>query len=273
MTVAERDAAIGDLDEALRRQPETSPQAANDQVSRGRLLFANRRNQDVLAACDAALKIVPDHPEAHALRIAALLDLKRYDEVLRSCEAYLARGKPTVGVLEVRGLAHVARKDYVAAIGDFTQAIEIRPDPEPNVRTRLYNQRGWAYHFADAPRLALADFEKSLVLTPDQSDALGGRGLARIRLGLWQPALQDADAAVRLAGRVLPHPTRIARHSPRRSSTPRASTPRPSSTPPGRSAARARKPSSSTAVTAPAPSTCSSTPSSRSPTRPAASRS
>jgi serine/threonine protein kinase/tetratricopeptide (TPR) repeat protein len=199
LTPEQRDAAIADLDEALRRQPGTSPRAADVHVERGRFLFANRRNHDVLAACDAALKIVPDHTEAHALRIASLLDLNRYDEVLRSCEAYLARGKPTVRILEVRGLAHVARKDYAAAISDFTRAIEVKPDPEPAVRTRLYNQRGWAYHFADAPRLALADFESSLRLTPDQADALGGRGLARIRLGLWQPALRDAEAAIRLA--------------------------------------------------------------------------
>src|SRR5262249_34922694 len=33
----------------------------------------------------------------------------------------------------------------------------------------------------------------------DQSDAHGGRGLARIRLGEWRPAVLDAEAAVRRA--------------------------------------------------------------------------
>ena len=211
LSPGERDAAILDLDEAIRRQPEASPQKADDQVARGRFLFANRRNNDVLAACDAALKIVADHPEAHALRIAALLDLKRYDDVLSSCEAYLVRGKPTVGILEVRGLARVARKNYSAAVSDFSRALELRPEPDPATRTRLLNQRGWAYQFADAPRLALADFETSLKLSPDQCDALGGRGLARIRLGMWQPAMQDAEAAVRIV-RTLPSATEQDRH-------------------------------------------------------------
>ena len=121
------------------------------------------------------------------------------------------RGKPTVGILEVRGLARVARKNYAAAVSDFSRAIELRPEPDPATRTRLYNQRGWAYQFADAPRLALADFETSLKLSPDQCDALGGRGLARIRLGMWQPAMQDAEAAVRIV-RTLPSATEQDRH-------------------------------------------------------------
>jgi tetratricopeptide (TPR) repeat protein len=61
------------------------------------------------------------------------------------------------------------------------------------------NRRGWGYQYADAPRLALADFEESLRLEPDQSDAYGGRGLARIRLGEWRPAVLDAEAAIRQA--------------------------------------------------------------------------
>jgi tetratricopeptide (TPR) repeat protein len=64
---------------------------------------------------------------------------------------------------------------------------------------RLLNRRGWAHQFNDAPRLALSDFEASLALEKEQSDALGDRGLARVRLGQWRPAVADAEAAVKLA--------------------------------------------------------------------------
>src|SRR5271166_4395804 len=101
------------------------------------------------------------------------------------------------------GLARLAGDDHAGAIDDFTRALGLRPEPAPAVKTRLLNRRGWAHHFTDAPRLALADFESSLQLLKDQSDALGGRGLARIRLGQWRPAVADAEAAVRLA-RVAP---------------------------------------------------------------------
>ena len=172
---------------------------ADDHVERARLLFAGGQPEAALAACAEAMRRVPDHAGAHRLRISSLLALKRHDEVLGSCDAYLAREEPTVEVLEIRGLARVAREDLPGAIADYTRAIELRPDTEPTIRARLLNHRGWAYHLADAPRLALADFEASFKLIEDQAEAHAGRGLARVRLGDWEKAVADADAAVRLA--------------------------------------------------------------------------
>src|SRR5262249_31663347 len=146
---------------------------------------------------DAALTLAPEDPEAHRVRVAALVDLKRYDEVLASSNAYLARGKPVAEILEIRGLARVKRRDYAGAIADYKAALELKPEAEPERRSRLSTLRGWAYHFADAPKLALPDFQESLRLEPDQSDAYGGRGLALIRLGQWRPAVSDAEAGIR----------------------------------------------------------------------------
>ena len=127
------------------------------------------------------------------------MELKRYDAVLASADAYLARGKPIAEILEIRGLAHQAQRNYTAAITDFNRALDLTPAAEPAQRSRLLNRRGWGYQYADAPRLALADFEESLRLEPDQSGAYGGRGLARIRLGEWRPAVIDAEAGIRQA--------------------------------------------------------------------------
>ena len=192
-------AALGDLDEAIKLDPENGDLKASDHVERARLLFGGARFEEAIAACAAATAIVPDQPAAHQLRISSLLALKRYDEVLGSCNAFLASEKPTVEVLEIRGQARLARQNYSGAIDDYAQALGLRPAQDPETRTRLLNKRGWAYHFADAPRLARADFEASLKLDPDQSDALAGRGLARIRLGEWRPAIADAEASIRLA--------------------------------------------------------------------------
>jgi tetratricopeptide (TPR) repeat protein len=124
------------------------------------------------------------------------MELKRYDAVLASADAYLARGKPIAEILEIRGLAHQAQRNYTAAIADFSRALDLTPGAEPAQRSRLLNRRGWGYQFADAPRLARSDFEESLRLEPNQSDAYGGRGLARIRLGEWRPAVLDAEAGL-----------------------------------------------------------------------------
>src|SRR5262249_10719240 len=79
-----------------------------------------------------------------------------------------------------------------------------RRDLAPAVKARLLNSRGWAYHFVDATRLALEDFEASLTLVADQAEAHAGRGFARGRLGDWKAAVADAEAAVRLCGTTPP---------------------------------------------------------------------
>jgi eukaryotic-like serine/threonine-protein kinase len=198
-TPEQRAAALRDLDEAIRLDPVDRSRVADDHVERARILFAGGQPEAALAACAEAMRRVPDHAGAHRLRISSLLALKRHNEVLGSCDAYLARKEPTAEVLEIRGLARVAREELPGAIADYTRAIELRPDIEPTLRARLLNHRGWAYHLADAPRLALGDFEASLKQIEDQAEAHAGRGLARVRLGEWEKAVADADAAVRLA--------------------------------------------------------------------------
>ena len=175
ITPAQHDAALRDLDAALRQEPDQALKV-RDHVDRAKLFFAGRQSQEALAACDAALKLAPDDAEAHRVRISALMELKRYDEVLASADTYIARGKPSANVFEIRGLAREARRDFAGAVADFNRALELTPDAEPPQRSRLLNLRGWAYQFADSPRMALPDFEESLRLLPHQSDALGGRG-------------------------------------------------------------------------------------------------
>ena len=104
ITPSQQAAALRDLDEAIGLEPDRSLKAG-DHVWRARLFFRANRAAEALTACDAAMALVPDDPEAHRVRISALMDLKRYDEVLASADAYLARGKPVAEILEIRGVA------------------------------------------------------------------------------------------------------------------------------------------------------------------------
>jgi tetratricopeptide (TPR) repeat protein len=198
LTPAQRAAALGDFEQAIRQEPDKAKNVS-DQVWRARLFLRANQCPEALAACDTALSLAPDDPEAHRVRVAALMELKRYDAVLNSADAYLARGKPIGEILEIRGLAHQAQRNYTAAIADFNRALDLAAAAEPAQRSRLLNRRGWGYQYADAPVLALADFEEALRLEPNQSGAYGGRGLARVRLGEWRAAVNDAEAGIRQA--------------------------------------------------------------------------
>ena len=124
LTPGRRTAALRDLDQSLRHEPD-KPSEASDHVWHARLCFGGGHALEALAACDAALTLVPDDAEAHRVRISALMELKRYEEVLASADVYLAGGKPSAEIFEIRGLAHVARREYAAAIGDFNRALEL----------------------------------------------------------------------------------------------------------------------------------------------------
>ncbi len=187
-----RELAISDIGEAIRLEKPGSAESAADRARRARLLLIAGRPGDALADCEAALRAVPDDPEALVGRVKALLELKRTDEVVAACDDALARGKPSAELLELRGLARSGRREYSGAIQDFTQSLALEAGrPAPLI------QRGWAYLASDAPKLALADFEEAIRVAPEEPDAYNGRGFARVLQGQHRVAVQDADEALR----------------------------------------------------------------------------
>jgi len=192
-TPAERQRALRDIDQAIQLEAPRDPALALDHTIRSRLLHADGREVEAVAACDAALKVRPDDPDAHELRIGLLLKLEHYDDVKRSCDALEARNKSSAAIYELRGLARAGSQDHSGAIDDFTRAIALRPE-----RAVLYVRRGGLYLVSDAPKLALHDFREAVRLDPSDSDAFGGRGAALVRLGQHREAVADAEKALGL---------------------------------------------------------------------------
>jgi tetratricopeptide (TPR) repeat protein/predicted Ser/Thr protein kinase len=193
-TPAQRARALRDLDEAVRRESPGNPVLARDHANRALLFFHDHDDARALAACDAALAVVPDHTEALLLRARALVRWKRYDDALRACDALLSRGKPTAEVYDLRRHAREGLNDFAGAIEDLTQALFLRPG-----RPDLLARRGELYLIENSPLLALRDFEAAVRLDPGHADARAGRAAARVRLGRYREAVADAEAAARLA--------------------------------------------------------------------------
>src|SRR5205085_12219386 len=130
---------------------------AADLIERGRALYGNKKYEEALQVADAALKLFPDHPEGQCLRISALVGLERYPEARHACDAYLAQDRSAAEVYEIRGLARASQQDFRGAIEDYTRALILRPGT-----ASLHTDRGWAYVYSGAPKLALADFEEAI---------------------------------------------------------------------------------------------------------------
>ena len=196
-TPSQRERALRDLETAIRLEPPGSPFLSIDQTNRAQLLHREGREDEALAACEAALEVDPNFLEAHRLRIDVLRKLKRHSEVIRSCDALLTRGKPSAELYELRALAKQDLNDYQGAIEDDTLAIAMRPRSAVAPGTT-----GWAlpdHRRATARRcVTLRSRSVSIHRALDSADAYLGRGLARASLGLHREAVADASRAVRL---------------------------------------------------------------------------
>jgi serine/threonine protein kinase/tetratricopeptide (TPR) repeat protein len=193
LTQSQLKLALSDLERAIARVAPGDPVVARDHTNRARLLHQEGRDSEALDACAAAVTIAPDYVAAHLLRLRILLDLKRDDEMLSSCETLLAHGKPSPELYELRALARARRGDYAGAIEDVTKALGLCPDQIP-----LLTRRGWLYLTTQSPTLAQRDFDRAIALNPANNDAYEGRGSARIGLGDYRAAVADAEMALRL---------------------------------------------------------------------------
>ena len=120
------------------------------------------------------------------------MDLKRYQDVIDSCDGCLRAGNPSADLLELRGLAKAKRNDFAGAIEDYTLALSQQPKA-----SNLHGRRGWAYLVSGAAQLARRDFEEAIRLDTSNRDAYSGRGSALVALGHYQDATADAEESLR----------------------------------------------------------------------------
>jgi serine/threonine protein kinase/predicted Zn-dependent protease len=188
----DRDAARHDFEQAIDHEKGgTSEWLASDYVELAVLQQQAGEHKAALESCNAALRVRPDYSPAHLERAHALLALKSYAEAGQALDRYLRKGEPTPQFYEALGLIHAGQREYGEAIKAYGRALTLKED------AKTLSYRGWAYLKLEAPRPALLDFEAALRLEPGQSDAVSGRGCARVRLGQMTAALQDAEALVR----------------------------------------------------------------------------
>jgi tetratricopeptide (TPR) repeat protein/tRNA A-37 threonylcarbamoyl transferase component Bud32 len=222
------DAALADYGEAIRLDAATNDRKAlaKDYAERGRILHRAQRYQEAVTAYDAALKADPSYANAYLWRAQAQLQLQKYPQAGDSLDQYVTQGgKPVVEVYRLRGFAQAQLRQYREAIEDFTRALAMQPH-DPSTRAA----RGWAYLAMEDYRLALPDFEEATRLNPENGtfpasvastvdmvsplaqgpalavfalvswrngDAYTGRGYARVNLGEYRRAVEDAEMTLK----------------------------------------------------------------------------
>jgi tetratricopeptide (TPR) repeat protein len=92
-----------------------------------------------------------------------------------------------------QGARKYNRGNYRGAIGDYDQAIKLKPD-----YANTYHNRGLARSALDDKQGAITDYDQSIMLNPDYADAYYNRGLAYKALGDKQEAIADYQKAADL---------------------------------------------------------------------------
>lgn len=152
-----------------------------------------RRFASAVEFYDQALQQDPEAELTVRLRAEALLALGRDEEAIEAFTRWLELAEEPAGdVYRARGLAQAKLGRYREAINDYTLSLELENSPN------MLSRRGWAY-LLQANRLALQDFDQAIRLNPQNSDSYAGRGYARVMLGDYRGAAQDAADAVKWA--------------------------------------------------------------------------
>ncbi len=197
-------AAERHLQAAARLERGASSARADDLALAGQMLFRQQRYDDALVAWEAALAVDPGHPQSHLWKAALLVDRGRFAEALSSFDAFLERGRPNVEFHLTRGMCRASLGNYVAAIDDYSRALELRP------HASAYVQRGWLYALRGNPVFGLQDFEKAIAHDPEHADAHCGRGLALAHVGRHADAAAAAEQALALGERSFAHGYKVA---------------------------------------------------------------
>ncbi len=184
--------ALSDLREAIKREPKDSTVLAEEHAEVARLLLDDKQFPEALEESDASLRLDPKNALMQRSKIVALLELKRFDEAVDACGAFLAAGHESPDLLGLRGLAKSKRNDFTGAIDDYTLALAARPG-----EAVLHSRRGWAYLVTGAHQLAGRDFEDAIRLDPSSGEAYAGRGSSRAALGQFRDAVRDAEESLR----------------------------------------------------------------------------
>lgn len=117
--------------EVFRRASEADPKAARSHLSSGISLLASGNSQQGLAELQTGAALDAANSEAAMLYALALLELKRYDEVLKVLGKMEEADGKQPAVHQMKGEAYLGQKDGEHARASFARALEVSPSYFP----------------------------------------------------------------------------------------------------------------------------------------------
>jgi tetratricopeptide (TPR) repeat protein len=161
-------------------------------VNRG--VVAIRRNDDAAAIADfeAAIDLKPDHFQAYANLAQLYVNNKQWEPARRALDRAL-RSNPDQAILyHLRAQSAEGQGDEATAIADLDEAVQRLSEEDP-LRAAVQLDRGRHLHRLRRHREALAAYEQSLAVRPDQIAVHRLRGVVLMELGRYDESIREFD--------------------------------------------------------------------------------
>jgi tetratricopeptide (TPR) repeat protein/S1-C subfamily serine protease len=149
-----------------------------------------REYEKALAALNKAIQLAPKNANLYSEKRTVLGNLNRHQEALLAINQAITLS-PRAGFYNDRGITYNALQEYSKAIADYDKAIVI--DPE---NTNAYNNRGATYAGLKEYPKAITDYDKAIAINPGFAEAYNNRGLIYAALGEYPKAITDFNYAI-----------------------------------------------------------------------------
>ena len=157
--------------------------------------WARELVNDSMRYCLQLRGIVPSHDLLTQVKSALVIQDMNYVQRLNRCLLDLG-DENQLNLAEAcynRGIQRCSQQDYLAAIADFDQAIQISPN-----WVEAYYNRGLARIKLEEYEAAIYDYTALLRLQPTHAKAYNNRGNAYYKLEDYEAAIADYDWAIEL---------------------------------------------------------------------------
>lgn len=162
--------------------------------------------------------------------IQVSLRAEKHDEVIEKSTRLLAIAPKSADVYILRGASFMIKGEKEKAINDFSQGLQFGLSPQMEIAARKmraivlfqtkkydeaipdysfliqkessdfrgYVQRGWCFFYKGNHQAAIADFDSSLKLSPQEKGIRRYRAISHYRLGNYEKAVEDASEEIKI---------------------------------------------------------------------------
>ena len=187
------DEVIASCTAKIRSGAESGERLAYVLAIRARAYRFKKDDDQAITDATEAIKLNPAYGLSYYVRAQAYSHKKDYDRAIADYTASLRIRPRDEIVLQERGHVYQAKGDYDQAIANYDEAIKISPNFSWGFNDRCYARAIVGRELQQA----LSDCNEALRLAPNFWAAYDSRGFTYLKLGEYDKAIADYDAALK----------------------------------------------------------------------------